>query len=512
MRSTLLAASAIAVGMFSQFSNAGLSQVYFPQIPTVTSPASDETDVELPLTVESSAMQEIDQFGGAASGNLTFAEASWIFYPRDDSITYIFGRRGDDQMDIGNIEQDFVSYSVPEGLDLEFNGLTVSKLRISSRGNIELLTDTDSEIGEITYQPDRIWDTIPSNSTKTFVKAFENYLLINTAYSTEAYSDDAIIQIIIANNGNILIRTSPNDLSSDFFSSTNSSFGVNLGNQTLKKSLSEWKTFLTSNQETTFGLAFNIDESNNLAAQIPTVFDIASNIEPVIISETVSSISAKLSNSLEAGTEYSAQVRYKATNGSDQPRYSDWSGTSHFTTAPLNSEYQISGLQKPAIIIAGTPVKLSMKVSNTGTDGGEPRVEIKLPFNAISNLNGTLSDFFAAEIANNNGDSASNCAVNVKNNETFVGCTLSIDAQDSENFEATFTFYDAGEQSYSYRVCETKLNRCDDAAFTSESITVQATSGPGGNSGGSSDSSSSGGALALLLLAAPFLRRRYTSK
>ena len=511
MRSTLLAAGALAAGMFSQFSDAGVAQAYFPQIPTVTSPAYRATDVEQPLAIESSAMVEADQSGTPTTGNLTFAEASWIFYQRDDSITYIFGRRGDDQLDLQAIGQDIVVYSVPEGLDLEFNGLTVSKLRISNQGNIDLLTDTDSEIGEITYQPDRTWATIPSNSTKTFVKAFEDYLLINTAYSTDTYTNDAIIQIFIADNGNILIRTSPNDLSSNFFSSSNSSFGVNLGNQTLKKSLSEWKTTLTNNQQTDFGLVFNINESNLLVAQIPTVFDIASNVEPAIVSETVSSITADLSSSLEAGTEYFAQVRHKATNGSNQPRYSNWSGAVNFTTA-LNSEYEISELQKPATIITGTPVKLSMKVSNTGTDGGQPRAEIKLPFNAISNLNGTLSDFFAAKVANNGSDSTSNCSVNVVNDETYVSCTLSMDSQDSEDFEATFTFYEAGQQSYAYRVCETKLNRCDDAAFTSESITVQATSGPSGNNGGSSDSSSSGGALAVLLLAAPFLRRRYASK
>ena len=343
MRSTLLAAGAFAAGMFSQLSNAGIAQAYFPQIPTVTSPAYRATDVELPLAIESSAMQEADQFGAPSTGNLTFAEASWIFYPRDDSITYIFGRRGDDQMDLGTINQDFVSYTVPDGLDLEFNGLTVSKLRISNQGNIDLLTDTDSEIGEITYQPDRIWDTIPSNSTKTFVKAFEDYLLINTAYSTETYSDDAIIQISIANNGNILIRTSPNDLSSNFFSSTNSSFGVSLGNQTLKKSLSEWKTTLTGDQQTAFGLQFNVNESNQLVSQTPAVVDIALDVEPVIISETVPSISAELTSNLEAGTEYFAQVRHKATNSSDEARYSNWSGAVNFTTEQKDNNGSSSG-------------------------------------------------------------------------------------------------------------------------------------------------------------------------
>jgi len=507
MRSTLLAAGAITAGMFSQFSNAGVVQAYhFPQIPTVTSPAYRATDVELPLAIESSAMQEADQFRTPTTGNLTFTEASWIFYPRDDSITYVLGRRGDDQLDLQAIGEEFVFYFVPDGLDLEFNGLTVSKLRISNQGNIDLLTDTDSEIGEITYQPDRTWDTIPSNSIKTFVKSFEDYLLINTAYSTQAYTNDATIQIVIADNGNILMRTAPKDLSSDFFSSTNSSFGVTLGNQTLKNSLSDWKTTLTNNQQTDFGLVFNINESNQLVAQIPTVFDIASNVEPAIVSETVSSITADLSSSLEAGTEYFAQVRHKATNSSDQARYSNWSGAVNFTTA-LNSEYEISGLQKPTSIITGTPVKLSMEVSNTGTDGGKPRVEIKLPFNAISNLNGTLSDFFAAEVIWNGEDFGSNCAVNVANDETFIGCTLPIDSQDSEDFEATFTFYEAGQQSYAYRVCETKLNRCDDAAFTSESITVQSPSDPNNTNGGSS-----GGALSLLLLAVPFIRRRYAAK
>ncbi len=477
---------------------------YYPAQPSITSPSNASTDIATNPRVESSAMLEINQSGSSATGSLIFSSASWRFYERDDSLTFFGGIAGTDATRFDAIPERITTYTVPDTLELMFNGSQIAKLNIYNTGKVDLLSVSDTIIATITAQSDALAQYRPGAGFDV-IKTLNNGVLVQWSFQTTAYSNEHTIEVFIANNGNLIVRTSPNALTESLFNSTDSIFSATTESEAISKSLADWKVLLENQSENEFGLVFNINpDNNNLRAQLPAESAITDIQKPAIIEVTADNVMYDTpENTLDPIKEYTGQVQYVAQQAGEN-RLSELSAPVNFTTA-LDSNLSVELLNTPSATI-GESVRFEFEVTNTGKDAGRPMVEVKLPFNALNKINGTLGDFFKAE---SSAGTNSTCIINVVSDETFLRCTLDVSADQNSKVYITSTFYDAGTTNIGYRVCETRLDRCNGVDYIPLSITV--TNKQTEESTSSESSSGGGSAIWLTLLSLSLLRLRRKS-
>jgi len=194
---------------------------------------------------------------------------------------------------------------------------------------------------------------------------------------------------------------------------------------------------------------------------------------------------------LESGTQYQAQVRYETTGGD----FSNWSDPVSFTT-DIDTDYQVDLSGNVSFeFTAGEPRFLTVNVSNEGTDAGHPKLQLRLPFNVLDGLDGTVSDFYSI--------SGCGSSVVINGGASVVSCDLAeLGAESSVDVTATLTLKE-GVDVIEYRVCEQDL--CDEVPYESLAVSVVAGVPPPTPGGSSISSSSSGGAFWYLLLGLPVL-------
>lgn len=485
--------------------NAGIITTYFPAEPDVTAPANESTDVETSATLSTTALAETDYQGTTSSGNLTLTGVRWYLNSDTDKSVQIFGgmKNADTPTPFSEMPEEIYDYIVPEDLTLTFESTQISAIRIYNTGKAELLSDANSTVGTVFVQPDTLDNVQPGNEARIFVKTFSNAVAIKWNFTASATSTDVTVEAAIKDDGAITIVADSSDLTSDLYTLSNGILGVELGSSSDTRSLAQWKSAIES-IVSDFGVLFELNESDVLTASTVTPTTLSSYSEPLlseVTSETVTTEDAVLA----PGTEYTIFAQHITQNTSNSTVYSSVSEASNFTTE-LNSNYSLT-VQGETSVALDEPTSFEFEITSDGEHYGSPRVQVKLPFNALDELNGSLSSFFNGEVID--GDSGEGeCAVSIVNNETFISCDNPMDVGDSMTFKATATFYTAGTTNIEYRVCETLLDRCDDAEYTTFSVTVTADvdEAPDADSG---SSSGGGAAFWFLLLSLPLtlLRR-----
>jgi hypothetical protein len=447
-----------------------------------------------------------------SSGDISFESTKWrITAEPDSSVHYYGGVAGDssNRTPLSYTPEESFLHDVPAGLDLQFDNTSVAQIRFTNIGTLELLSEGGEVIASATVRPTNLYSIYPSEALIT-VKEYNN--AISVIWSFDFYNvDSAQMEVVIFNDAVIALRASPKSLSNDLYSLDGGSLGVSIGEDSLTDTLPNWKTYLTglapedfapiAIDPTEFGLQFLRNSSGDLIRMPISERDISTFEAPEFVEHDFAAITDEVS--LAPGTLYQAYAQHFASSDWDS-NYKARSSVSvpvSFTTE-LNSAYTLD-LPSTAGIEVGVPADLTFTLNSTGEHGGAPKVEVVLPFNAIDYLNGSLSDFFDADIEN----AEANCGVSIISGDTILSCTTLMDAGDSDTVDVTATFYAAGSYDVEYRVCETKLDGCDGVAYQTLAVEIEA---PVDLEPEGSDSSSSGGGstLWLTLLALPLLRLR----
>lgn len=490
----------------SPMSFAGVTYSFFPAQPTITEPTDGATDVETSATVSTNVLTEVNAQGTTnSSSSLTLDGVQWyLTTDADSTVTYFGGLRAtaSSAERLAFMPEESYDYTVPENVSLSFDSLAVPVLRIYNTGKLELISEADVVIGTVYVQPDLLGAVKPDTTdARITVKAYDNGVSVIWPFIADDASNAAVkMEALLLDNAIIVVRADPADLSDSLYTLTGGNVGVELDDDSNTGSLAGWKSGLTGTA-TEFGLKFTRTDASTINSSTASPTTLSSYTEPTTTTETVDNVTGELS--LLPGEEYRAYAQYVVTDGSGNTVYSSLSDAVMFTTE-LNSSYTLD-LPSTDGIVAATPVELTFSLSNTGEHGGAPKVEVVLPFNALENLNGTLSDFFDAETEATEAD----CGLNIAGGDTTLSCTTLMDAGESATVDFTATFNTVGAQDIEYRVCETKLNGCEGIEY--KTLTINVSSADSGDGNGSDDSSSSGGGSTFwfLLLSLPLtlLRR-----
>jgi len=516
MKGKLLPA-ALALAM-SPMTLAGSTATYFPAAPEITEPTANETDVPTEATLSTSAMVPTDFNGDPAAnvghGSIALDSVRWYLADTDsgslDSSLFVYGglrisTAFYDNFPFGDLAAQSYDHPVPEALELSFESTSVAALRIYNQGHIEMLSDGGSVIGTVRARPTSSrWDFKPSlTEPRILVKEYSNAIAVRWGFDVDTDIEETLtLEAIIRDDERVVILADPSDMANDVYTDTGGSIGIELASASDVRSLAGWKSFISGSDD--FGLFLEISDS----AITPSVPD------PVTLSDfampsftELEAPSLNFQTTLLPGTKYQAYAQHVATS-EDSPNptiYSSFSDAVTFTTE-LNSEYSLD-VPSTEGIQAGVPAELAFTLSNTGTDAGIPRVEVRLPFSALENLNGSLSAFFNAE----SDASSADCDTQIENDITTLSCSQALDAGASSTVNVTATFYETGNTDLEYRVCETKVDTCEGVEFTSLSVSVEAEGGSEPDNGSGSSSSGGGSMFWLTLLALPLLRLRRTA-
>ena len=503
---------------------------YFPAQPTIDSPAADADNIELNPELSGSALAEIDSSGNmGSSGNIVFTSAEWrVFEPDNRNVVY-GGMRGDDTVSLNNIPESIFLYTIPAGLSI---GDTIaSQLSISSRGSAQLQTESGTVITEVTALPGPLTELRPTGTKSIIVRAFEKGdagtfgVLIQWKFTQMVSSEELITQALFLENGATYMFLLPKDMNDTVYSSTDSLFYVSTAGSSYSDSLAGWKAFLLSEDSeiTDFALAFSADESGVVQpGSSPNGSPGPSTHEDLVSYQDVDVTSPEALLDLSPGTEYAMQVQYTASENSNE-RFSNWSAVRQFTTK-LSTDYEAS-VTSDEQVVATVPSEFFITVTNKGEDTGRPRVEVRLPFNALEVVSGSFNEHYLpfTEAENQNCDDFTD----PNSNQTSLYCEFDSVSSEANLVSFTTTFYENGPNSIEYRVCETILNRCDGIEYNTLSLSVAAAPEvdnpqPGSGDEESNEStagdpdfgapSSSGSISWLPLLGLALLRRRrYTS-
>ncbi len=453
---------------------------YFPETPTVDSPADGAIDVELNPELSGSPLAEKDSNGASASGNLVFDSAEWRFTSPNERFVITGGTRGDETTNLDSIPESTYIYDIPNGFN--FNGVYTTRLEVTNTGVVQLFSADDSVAATVEMIPGALSDLRPSDDkAPILIVAPEaaNDLTVAIAvqwtYLSDAIAGDIVLQAAFTSENGVGLFAIPSDLSEPLFNSTDSTISIDWTGPAYVAgdSLAGWKTTLTGGDSpaSNFGLIFEPDNEGNISPSGSGQNGALDLYEwPEYISATGSDVTLPNPGlTLEPATEYAVQVRYTALEGASE-RKSDWSEPNYFTTG-LDTSYSFPA-PATADIQASVAKTFEFEISNNGSDDGQALVEIRLPFNAFEVLEGRFSEHYNAT-----SDAAiKSCddTTDFDADNTYLHCEITLEAGATATVAFLATFYDEGANTFEYRVCETLLDRCDDASYETASFSVAA--------------------------------------
>lgn len=453
---------------------------YFPETPTIDSPADGAMDVPLNPELSGSPMLE----KGGSSANLVFDSAEWRLTDANERFVITGGTRGDETTNLDSIPESTYVYEIPSGFS--FHGVYATRLEVTNTGTAELIAADNSVVATVTMQPGELADLRPKNEAPIVITAPEATanltfaLIIQWTYLSDVIAGDVVMQASFLIENGIVVSTIPDDLNHPLFDKSNSivtvdwpAQGYTSSTDSVDDTLPSWKTLLTSadSPASEFALNFKPHMEGSVAVSPFNQSNFLDLYEwPEYISATGSDVTLPDPGlTLEPATDYAVQVRYTALEGASE-RKSDWSEPNYFTTG-LDTSYSFPA-PATADIQASVAKTFEFEVSNNGSDDGQALVEIRLPFNAFEVLEGRFSEHYNAT-----SDAAiKNCddTTDFDAGNTYLHCEITLEAGATATVAFLATFYDEGANTFEYRVCETLLDRCDDASYETASFSVAA--------------------------------------
>jgi hypothetical protein len=499
--------------------NAGAPSYFIPSEPTVTAPADQASNVAITPELTSSDFLFTESY---ESGNPpTLSTSNWVISKKSDNIL-ILGSESASREENGRVRSlsEFsFEYDIPFAITL--SDQTATKLQVSTEDgyqSVKLL----SSVGNVIAYADIGLNEFNFQSERNFIisTASSNSLSLQW-HLTNSVSTEAIIEFILIDSGlngdqtakNDIFgwRITPNEYTNSIFNSENSGAGCEVaidGNDstapsdysTVSMDLPGWRDADSGNYDE-FYLACTskpADEAEKHSIHLLEIspVDVTSFLPKInVFSSPSESYTLNDGEALNLSTEYTAQVQHIGGSG-ELTGGSSWSAPVSFTTRAADTNYQVTTPTDLAFTV-GVAKNLAFKVSNTGTEAGSPKLTIRLPFNALEVLNGSLHDFF--QIISNEP----NCSMSAMAEKTDFTCEYdSLAAGGEVQLTTKITVEDIAVESIEYQVCD--LDKCDDTPFTTVNISVTDAE-PAAQSPAASSSSSSGGSMFWLLLMAPLL-------
>ena len=482
--------------------NAGAPNYFIPSEPTITAPADQATDVAITPELVSSDFEFTETY--EPSNDPALSASKWLSYQSDESIDLLGGKK----LSYSNYHQSDFEYAIP--FPINISGQLATKIRVNSSGDIrivEILNVQNTqiaraflELNEFDFQP---------NMNFVVVKKFSSSLQLQWNLINEQ-GVEITAEFILFDNGNDSSdvfgwRTTPNEYTNSLFDSSNSAAAcrvstdnINTSQSSFDKDFDTWKDLLSENYDKFFLACTSSPKDGGYEIQLKelNIVDVT-NFLPEINFYTSSTENITLSDAerLNASTKYTTQVQHIGAEG-QLIAASSWSAPVSFTTRAADTNYQVTTPTDLAFTV-GVAKNLTFKVSNTGSEAGSPQVTIRLPFEALNVVNGTVKDFFSVSIGNQD------CEMTQSAGQTDFVCQLdSLAAATEVQLATKITAENDAVKSIEYQVCD--LDKCDDTPFTTVNISVTdaeaATQSPAASS-----SSSSGGSMFWLLLMAPLL-------
>jgi hypothetical protein len=518
--------TALSAALLSPLATAGVSIVAIPDTPTIEAPTADAVDVS--ITPEISGTAASATRTGPPTVAIAVAEsedypvsldtAEWLFFEPQENLTLLGGYK-QSSADLYTSEK---TWTIPSPLNFTIDGSTVSQLSITNHGTVELLDETDAILAKVSAQP-YYTSSIQSAEPNALISVKKESDTLMTITWGLASSDGADVEwtgkfqaVIETIKPTVGFKMSYSDFEDPFFT---------LGAETLscyirfseslmggRYKLSDLKSRHDNDSSSTSSRACFYNEASGEDFSVEGIYTSQFNTPApsdqslptfLEVSTTENPHTLTSDEALEPGTKYGALLRYSMNDGDSFNAYSAWSEQIEFTTE-LNTEYAMSANATSAFT-QGVAKTLTFTLTNNGSDAGEPRAEVRLPFNVLSGVKGTFNAAMAEGIT-------ASCNTSVIGTITTLGCTLKgLAAGESADFTATITLNDLGSQDIEYRVCETLLEGCTGASYNTLNVTVsaQASEAPGNEDDTSSSSSGGGSTFWFLLLGLPLtlLRR-----
>lgn len=493
----------------------GASYTFIPDTPSIEAPADASIDIALHPEISGSAPAAKERFNTANDYSVTLASAEWLFYEHDENLTILGG--------FENLYPDFSNsykfWLIESPIEFTIDGEAVTHLEITNSGEVTLVNANRDTLGRVIVSSDNAHQVQSALATDIIELRQISPTLVTVTWYLENSTNSGTtwtntLQAVLDSDGPKLgFKMTQDDFASDYFNLTETKLacymreggsefsGIEISAALLKAAHND------NSQSGTSRVCYTDEASAQSGGDLIKVSQYANNDllgETTTFTElTVGTnpYQMQTDESFSPGTEYDAVLRYLVTDGYATGK-SAWSDEITFSTE-LNSAYTLD-LPSTAGIEVGVPADLTFTVNSTGEHGGAPKIEVVLPFNAIDSLNGSLSDFFDADTEN----AEANCGVSIISDDTILSCTTLMDAGDSDTVDLTATFYAAGSYDVEYRVCETKLDRCNDVAYQALAVEIEAEAQVDPTTDGSGSSSSGGAMFWLTLLALPLLRLR----
>ncbi|MCH2041924.1 MAG: hypothetical protein MK185_14945 [Saccharospirillaceae bacterium] len=497
-----------------------IASTLIPDLPDITAPTDEAVSVSTAPLLTANMLNAVESDSGAATTSFEIIQTDWMIYEPIESVELLGGYYDSEN---GLTYGGLLYSDLAVNIDLEIDNEKVTTIRVKNNAEVELRNSNGDILGIISglaAAAEKI--SLGGDNELIKVKTFNNAIVINWPLYISADNNeiDFVMQAVISDSGAIGIRSSISDISHVLFDQQGGLVGCQMRlNNTLMpaenmKSLPKWKEIYQNNNESEWSLLCSANDSGD-AIRIQSLSNtgIEAFDTPIIKRSIVhdeESGSALLSyqlnenETLDPGTQYHL-IHRQALNDQSQNTdraeiFTPWSKPVAFTTA-LNTDYS-TNIRGASDFISGQPKTFEVTVTNNGTDTGTPKLELKVPVNAITLVNGSLADFFSI------GTGEKQCSsTSINNNVTTLSCDLSsLAANQDLTTNVTITVNDTVD-SVQYRVCDAIA--CENTAFQNLAINVSSDSDSSApTSTTTSSSSSSGGAFALLLLATPFLRRR----
>lgn len=479
--------------------NAGAPSYFIPTEPTVITPADQATDVEITPALTSSDFLFSENL--APDNNPTLSISNWVISKKSAAITILGSEKASNQSPaVFSFE-----YDVP--LAINISGQTVTKLQVVVDGayqTVKLLSIED----KIIALADIAFSNFDFQTDRKFVisKTSSNSMLLQW-HLKDAESTEAIIEFMLIDTGlddaNIAKadvfgwRTTPNEYANTLFDSENSGAGCKVATDNTSSNSSyvgdaflDWKAAEAGTYDKFYLACTSASTANEGEYAVNQVelnlTDVTSFLPDItVFSSATEAHTLDDASRLSPNTEYSVQVQH---TGITAPLTGDssWSTPVSFTTRAADTNYQVT-VPTDLAFTTGQAKDLAFNISNTGSETGAPRVIIRLPFEALSIIEGTISDFFNVSIGDNN------CELYQSDGKTDFVCHLdSLEAAAEVQLTAKLTVQDTTISKIEYQVCEPA--KCAATAFTAVGITVTTSGG-----------SSSGGSMFWLFLMTPLL-------
>lgn len=497
-----------------------LASTAIPSAPDITSPSNEAVNVSVTPLLSANPATTVNSDDGVPVSNFKLLQTSWMIYEPIESVQLLGGYYDSSN---GLTYGDRVYTDVPVNIDLEVDNEKVTTLRVKTNAQVELRSAAGEILGLVSGLPRTASDVALGGDELIKIKTFNNAIVINWPLNTFIGNTDInfVMQAIIADGGSIGIRSSIADINNSLFDQPGGVVGCQMRlNDVLlpasnMKSLASWKGIFQSNDIPKWSLLCTPNSSgDDIKVQNLNDPSLASFDKPVIknhiiydeaTGDELLSYQLKADEALHPGTKYHL-IQQQAINaqieGSTIEVFTPWSAPVSFTTA-LDTDYS-TDIRGASDFITGQAKTFQITVTNSGVDTGTPKLELKVPVDALSLIDGSMTDFFAIESA---GEQCSDTTI--KNNITTLSCNLSpLAAGQSRALNATITVNNT-VNNIEYRVCD--AISCESTEFQNLAINVTSPSDAGSDASGkttSTSGSSGGGAFALLLLITPFLRRR----